>query len=171
MIITRYLEQRETAVCSGWMWQLLLTVPPLPYPSLDSLLSENSLCFLCSLSGDYKNSRERIAAYCLQKHLTFRLGELLEKCLAWQVWPLAAELQFWKSVMTFSHTDQGTKGFFQGLFIFKDKTPTHVHAHARASSQQPMWSLKIMVWLSPNAHDFLAMFLFPNTMLPLKCIG
>lgn len=30
-----------------------------------------------------------------------------------------------------------------------------------------MWSLKIMVWLSPNARDFLAMFLFSATTLPL----
>lgn len=30
-----------------------------------------------------------------------------------------------------------------------------------------MGSLKIMVWLSPNAHDFLAIFLFSSMMLPL----
>lgn len=30
-----------------------------------------------------------------------------------------------------------------------------------------MWSLKITVWLSPNAHDFLAMFLFSDMTLPL----
>lgn len=34
-----------------------------------------------------------------------------------------------------------------------------------------MWSLKIMVWLSPNARDFWAMFLSSNMMLPLKHIN
>lgn len=79
-------------VCSGCMGLLCLF---LLLPTLASIhfYPGTAFAFYVASQEIYRCFRERTAAYCLCKHLTLRLGELLEKFLAWQIWPLAAELQ------------------------------------------------------------------------------